>query len=368
MTDPVQAMRRLGQSIWLDFISRGLITSGQLKQLVAEGIRGVTTNPTIFHKAVTSGADYDKAIRDILSSDHDIATKALYDRLVVEDIQMATDILRPVYEQTDGIDGLVSLEPPAQLAYDTEATIAEARRLWQLVARPNVMIKVPSTPPGVAAVEKLIAEGLNINITLMFSLKHYDAVAQAYVRGIARNAHPQRVASVASFFVSRVDTYVDRELEKIATAEALALRGKAAIANSKLVYRRFRRLFSGEEFAAQRQRGARVQRLLWGSTGTKNPAYSDVLYVDELIGADTVNTLPLETIALFRDHGRVGGTLGEGIKEAEQVLAGLKKVGVNLDAITEQLQKDGVKAFADSLDELLVALEKKRDQLRSQRG
>lgn len=365
MTNHIQEVQHLGQSIWLDFISRGLIASGQLKKLVAEGLCGMTSNPTIFHKAVTTGIDYDEVIRDILSSDPDIDTKDLYDRIVVEDIQMASDILRPVYEKTDGIDGLVSLEPPAQLAYDTKTTIAEAQRLWRLVRRPNVMIKVPSTPQGIPAVEKLIAEGLNINITLMFSMKHYEDVSRAYIQGIGRNSNPRRVASVASFFVSRVDTYVDRELEKIGTEEALALRGKTAIANSKLVYRRFRELFSGEEFATPQQRGAKVQRVLWGSTSTKNPGYSDVLYVDELIGPDTVNTIPMETLEAFLDHGRARQTLDEGLKEAEEVLSNLKGIGVNLDVITEQLQKDGVKAFADSLDELLVALEKKREQLRS---
>ncbi|MBI2328829.1 MAG: bifunctional transaldolase/phosoglucose isomerase [Chloroflexi bacterium] len=363
MTNRIQEARRLRQSIWLDFISRGLIASGQLKKLVEEGVCGMTSNPTIFHKAITSGADYDEAIRDILNSDPDIDTRTLYDRLVVKDIRLATDVLRPLYEQADGADGLVSLEPPAQLSYDTEGTIAEARRLWQLVDRPNVMIKISATPEGIPAVEKLIAEGLNINVTLMFSLKHYEDVAQAYIRGIRRSSNPQGVASVASFFVSRVDTYVDRELEKIGTEEALALRGKVAIANSKLVYRRFSRLFHGEEFAAQRQRGARVQRVLWGSTGTKNPAYSDVLYVDELIGPDTVNTLPLETLEAFLDHGRVRRTLDEGLEEAEEVLSSLKGLGVNLDDITEQLQRDGVKAFADSFDKLLAGIEEKKRRL-----
>ncbi|MFC1988387.1 transaldolase [Chloroflexota bacterium] len=365
MKDPIQEARHLGQSIWLDFISRGLIFSGQLARLVESGLCGVTSNPTIFNKALTSGTDYDDAIRDILHSDPDIAIQSLYDRLVIKDIQMATDILRPLYEQTGGADGLVSLEPPAQLSYDTEGTTAEARRLWQLVDRPNLMIKIPATPQGIPAVEKFIAEGLNINITLMFSLKHYEDVAQAYLRGIARNSNPGVVSSVASFFVSRVDTYVDRELEKIGTAEALALRGKTAIANSKLVYHRFHQLFHGEEFAAQRQRGARAQRVLWGSTGTKNPAYSDVLYVDNLIGPDTVNTLPIETIEAFRDHGQALRTVDEGLEEAEQVLSKLKGLGVHLDDITEQLQSDGVKAFVDSLDDLLVALEKKREQLSS---
>ena len=363
MTNPIKEVRRLGQSIWLDFISRELINSGQLRKLVKDGLCGMTSNPTIFHKAVTHGTDYDEAIRAIIKSHPDIDTKALYDHLVIEDIILAADTLRPIYEATDGLDGLVSLEPPAQLAYDTDATITEVRRLWRLVNRPNVMIKVPSTPPGIPAVETLIAEGININITLMFSMKHYEAVSHAYIRGLARNADPRRIASVASFFVSRVDTYVDRELERKGTPEALALRGKAAVANSKLVYRRFREVFFEEEFAVQRKRGARVQRVLWGSTSTKNPAYSDVMYVDELIGSDTVNTVPLETLDAFRDHGKVRRTVDEGLAEAEQVLTDLKGVGVDLDAITEQLQIDGVKAFADSLDQLLSALEKKRKEL-----
>ena len=360
MVNPIHEAQRLGQSIWLDFIQRSLIASGKLEQLVKEGLRGMTSNPTIFHKAIAQSDDYDDAIRAIIESNPDADAKTLYDRLTVEDIQMAADTLRPVYDATDGIDGLVSLEPTPQLAYDTDGTIAEVRRLWQLVDRPNVMIKVPSTPQGIPAIEMLIRDGININITLMFSLKHYEDVSRAYIQGIARNPNPQRVSSVASFFVSRVDTYVDRELDNIGTKEALTLRGKAAIANSKLVYHRFREVFFGGEFAEQRQRGARVQRVLWGSTSTKNPAYSDVLYVEELIGSDTVNTLPPEALDAFRDHGRVRQTVDQSVEKAEQLLADLKKVGVNLDAITERLQKDGVKAFADSFDQLLGALEKKR--------
>jgi transaldolase len=287
-------------------------------------------------------------------------TEALYEHLAIEDIRMATDILRPVYDASDGGDGFVSLEASPHLAYDTEATIAEARRLWQLVDRPNLMIKVPATPPGIPAIETLLAGGVNINATLMFSIKHYEAVAQAYLRGIRQNPNPQRVASVASFFVSRVDTYVDRELAGIGTEKAQALRGKAAIANSKIVYRRSRELFFGDEFALERKRGARVQRVLWGSTSTKNPDYSDIIYVEGLIGPDTVNTLPPETIAAFRDHGRVRQTLDEGLPEAEQVLVGLTELGLDLEAITEQLQVDGVKAFVSSFDQLLGTLEKKR--------
>ncbi len=361
--DQIKALRELGQSIWLDFIRRNLITSGQLKQLVEDGLHGMTSNPTIFHQAIAQSNDYDDALRAFLESNPDADTKTLYEHLAIEDIQMAADILHPVYDATGGVDGLVSLEAAPHLAYDTDSTIAEARHLWQLVNRPNVMIKVPSTPQGIPAIEMLTAEGINVNVTLIFSTKHYEAVSHAYIRGIAQNPDPKRVASVASFFVSRVDTYVDRELEMLGTKEALALRGKAAIANSKLAYRRFREVFYGEEFAAQQQRGARVQRPLWGSTSTKNPAYSDVLYVEGLIGPDTVNTMPPETLNALRDHGKVHSTLQQGIEEAEQQLADLERLGVDLDAITEQLQKDGVKAFADSFDQLLSTLEKKRKEM-----
>ncbi|MFC1894026.1 transaldolase [Chloroflexota bacterium] len=359
----ITAVRELGQSIWLDFIRRNLITSGQLRQLVEDGIYGMTSNPTIFHQAIAQSNEYDDALRTFLKLNPDAGTKALYEHLAIEDIQMAADIFRPVYEMTDGIDGLVSLEVAPYLAYDSDSTIAEARRLWHLVDRPNVMIKVPSTLPGIPAIETLTAEGINVNVTLIFSMEHYNAISHAYIRGLAQSPDPKRVTSVASFFVSRVDTYVDRELESIGTDEALALRGKTAIANSKLAYRRFREVFYGDDFATQRQRGARVQRVLWGSTSTKNPAYSDVLYVEGLIGPDTVNTIPPEALNAFQDHGEVHSTLQQGIKETEQLLADLKRVGVKLDAITEQLQKDGVRAFADSFDQLLSILEKKRKNM-----
>ncbi len=357
--EKLKEIQKVGQSIWLDFIQRGLITSGRLKQLVDSGVSGLTSNPTIFHKAVTQGQDYDEAIKSILKSNPDAGIMDIYDRLTVEDIQMAADVFRPVYNASAGMDGLVSLEPAPALAYNTEETIAEVRRLWRLVDRPNLMVKVPATPPGIPAIEQLFAEGININITLMFSMAHYEAVSQAYLQGLARCSNPQSITSVASFFVSRVDTYVDRELEKIGTEEALSMRGKAAVANSKLVYRRFKEVFSGQEFARQRERGARIQRVLWGSTSTKNPDYSDVKYVDELMGPDTVNTLPKETIDLFLDHGKVRDTLNKDVAEAKQALNDLKKVGIDLDAITEQLQVDGVKAFRDSFDQLLGALEEK---------
>jgi transaldolase len=362
--EKLKEVRKVGQSIWLDFIQRGLITSGQLKQLVDKGISGLTSNPSIFHKAVTQGQDYDQAIKSILKSNPSAGVMDIYDHLTVADIQMAADVFRPVYDASDGMDGLVSLEPAPALAYDTAGTLAEVRRLWQLVARPNLMIKVPATPPGIPAIEQCISEGININITLMFSMAHYEAVAGAYLQGIARCASPRQISSVASFFVSRVDTYVDKELEKLGTAEALALRGKAAVANSKSVYHRSKEVFSGEEFMKQKKRGARIQRVLWGSTSTKNPEYSDVKYVDELMGPDTVNTLPKETVDLFLDHGKIVDTLNEGVTEAEQALKDLKKVGIDLDSITEQLQVDGVKAFSDSFDQLLGALEDKCQQFR----
>ena len=362
--EKLKEVRELGQSIWLDFIQRGLITSGRLKQLVDKGVSGLTSNPSIFHKAVTQGQDYDEAIKAILKSNPGASVMDIYDRLTVQDIQMAADVFRPVYNASGGMDGLVSLEPAPALAYATEGTLAEVRRLWRLVNRPNLMIKVPATSPGIPAIAQLFAEGININITLMFSMAHYEAVARAYLEGIARCANPRTITSVASFFVSRVDTYVDKALEKLGTREALALRGKAAVANSKLVYHRAKEVFSGGEFIKQKKRGARIQRVLWGSTSTKNPAYSDVKYVEELMGPDTVNTLPTDTLELFLDYGKIADTLNEGLAEAKQVLKDLKKQGINLDAITEQLQVDGVKAFQDSFDQLIAALEEKCRQFR----
>lgn len=351
-----------GQSIWLDYIRRDLIRSGELKRLVEEdGLRGVTSNPTIFDKAISGSTDYDMALRALLAGNLHAAVGELYDPLAIEDIQMAADVLRTVYDETHGDDGYVSLEVSPLLADDTERTISEAQRLKTAVDRPNVMIKVPATPAGLPAIEELIANGVNVNITLMFSMHHYEAVARAYIQGLERCGNPAGVASVASFFVSRVDTAVDKALEKSGNPEAKALAGKIAIANSKVVYRRFLEIFHGEGFAALRQRGARVQRALWASTGTKNPAYSDVLYVENLIGPETVNTMPPETLNAFRDHGKVAGaTVKQGLEEAENALAKLANFGIDLDAITEKLQKDGVAAFKASFEQLMSGLEKKR--------
>jgi transaldolase len=358
-------VQKLGQSIWLDYIQRSLVTSGRLQQMVDGGLRGVTSNPSIFHQAITQSDDYDDALAAILRDTPDADVKTAYERLAVADIQLAADVLRPVYDTTTGVDGMVSLEVSPHLAYDTEATIAEAQRLWQLVDRPNLMIKVPATTPGIPAIETLLAGGININVTLLFSLKQYEAIASAYINGASRLANPGSISSVASFFVSRVDTYVDRELQKIGTDKALALLGRSALANSKIVYRRFREIFYGDAFTAQRRCGARVQRPLWGSTSTKNPSYSDVLYVENLIGPDTVNTLPPETIDAFKDHGQVRRTVDADIEREQAVLNHLAELGIDLDAITEQLQKDGVQAFADSFDKLLAALTEKITEIQA---
>jgi transaldolase len=357
----LKQLQDYGQSIWLDYIRRDLLTSGEFQRLVEEdGVHGVTSNPTIFDKAIAAGTTYDDALRALLAADPASNDLTHFESLEIEDLQMAADILRPVYDQTNGSDGFVSIEVSPRLAYDTAASIEEARRLWKAVNRPNLMVKIPSTPQGVQAVEALIAEGININITLMFSLAHYEAVAQAYLRGLKRNTKPHQVSSVASFFVSRVDTEVDRALETIGTPEALSLRGKIAIANARVVYRRFREIFLGTPFDEFRRRGARLQRPLWASTGTKNPAYSDVLYVEELIGPHTINTIPPATLNAFRDHGRVQPSLEAGEQDAEQALARLAQLGIDLGAITENLLADGITAFKHSLDELLTSLKEKR--------
>ena len=358
------SLNELGQFVWLDHISRGLITGGGLKRLIDEdGLGGVTSNPTIFDKAIAGGADYDVGVHRALDADRHLSNRALVERLIVEDIQLAADVLRPVYDQSDGANGFVSLEVSPGSAHDTGATVAEARHLWQVVARPNVMIKVPATLEGIPAVEVLTAEGVNVNITLMFSLEHYEAVAQAYLRGIARHPDPHRVVSVASVFVSRLDVVADRLLEAIGSPAALSLKGRIAIANAQRIYRRFREIFDGEAFAALKQRGAHMQRPLWASTGTKNPSYSDVLYLEALIGPDTITTVPPPTMDAFRDHGRVRVTLGTDEGEAEAVLAAAAALGLDVHTITEQLLTDGIEAFASSFDQLVATVGEKRTQI-----
>jgi transaldolase/glucose-6-phosphate isomerase len=370
--NPVKALENHGQAVWLDFLARGFVANGDLKKLIdTDGVKGVTSNPSIFEKAIGSSDEYDSAIGHALKKgDRPVAD--LFEHLAVEDIQHAADVLRPVYDALKGHDGFVSLEVSPYLAMDTKGTIAEAMRLWKDVHRKNLMVKVPATPEGLPAIEHLIGEGININITLLFSQKVYIEVAKAYIAGleklVASGGDPSHVASVASFFVSRIDSAVDKQLdEKIARANdphekerLAALKGKIAIANAKLAYQEYKQLFSGSRWEKLAAKGARPQRLLWASTGTKNKDYSDVLYVDELIGANTVNTVPPATLDAFRDHGKPRDSLEENVEEAKHVLAELDKSGISLDAITQELVKDGVKLFADAADKLYGAVAHKR--------
>jgi len=328
--------------------------------VVSDGVRGVTSNPSIFKAAITGSESYDADIDVFLAAHPDASTTELYEALAITDIQMAADILAPVYETSAGTDGFVSLEVSPHLAHDTAGTEAEALRLWKAVDRPNLMIKVPATAAGIPAIENLIAAGINVNATLMFSLADYEAVATAFLQGLERRDNPSGVASVASFFVSRVDTKIDAALEAIGTDEALGLRGRAAIANSRLAYRRFLELFHHPSFVEMKARGAQVQRPLWASTSTKNPDYLDVLYVEELVGPETVNTLPTATLEAYRDHGRPESKVAETFDEDEALLTQLAGLGIDFDQVTTQLQVDGVRSFADAFDELMAALEAKR--------
>ena len=368
----VKELENHGQSVWLDFLARGFVVKGELKKLIdIDGVKGVTSNPSIFEKAIGSSDEYDGSIDSALKKgDRPVAD--LFEHLAVEDIQHAADVLRPVYDRLNGHDGFVSLEVSPYLAMDTRGTIAEARRLWKDVHRRNLMVKVPATAEGLPAIEQLTGEGLSINITLLFSQKVYIEVAQAYLAGlekyVADGGDPSHVASVASFFVSRIDTAVDKQLdEKIARANdpnekerLAALKGKVAIANAKLAYQEYKRLFSGARWEKLEAKGARPQRLLWASTGTKNKDYSDVLYVDELIGPNTINTMPPATLEAFRDHGKLRDSLEEDIEEAQHVLAEPERSGISLDAVTAELIKDGVRLFADSADKLYGAVAQKR--------
>ena len=370
--NPVKALENHGQAVWLDFLARGFVAKGDLKKLIdTDGVKGVTSNPSIFEKAIGSSDEYDGAIGSALKkADRPIAD--LFEHLAVEDIQHAADVLRPVYDEFKGNDGFVSLEVSPYLAMDTRGTVAEAERLWKDVHRKNLMVKVPATPEGLPAIEELTGKGLNINITLLFSQKVYIDVAKAYIAGLERlvadGGDPSHIASVASFFVSRIDTAVDKQLdEKIARANdpqekerLAALKGKVAIANAKLAYQEYKQLFSGARWEKLAAKGAKPQRLLWASTGTKNKDYSDVLYVEELIGPNTVNTVPPATLDAFRDHGKLRDSLEENIDEARHVLAELERSGISLDAITEELVRDGVKLFADAADKLYGAVAYKR--------
>ncbi len=352
-------LSRLGQSVWLDFIDRNLVNNGGLQRLVDSGVTGVTTNPTIFHKAISGGVDYDEAIRELLERDHQIQAADIGEELMVADVQRASDVLRPVYERTAGADGYVSLEVPPDLAYSVERTYEMAHHLWRTAGRANVMIKVPGTAEGVKAFERLIADGVNVNVTLLFAVARYEEVVRAWARGLARNPHPERSASVASFFVSRVDAKADQQLDALASADALRLKGRAAIANAKLAYQRFLALMREPDIAAQLKRGARPQRPLWASTSTKNPASRDVLYVESLVGPDTVNTMPPETLDAFLYHGDARHTLEADVDVAQRDLEALAALGVDLGSITKQLETEGVAAFRDSWDKLIGSLKQK---------
>jgi transaldolase/glucose-6-phosphate isomerase len=361
----IHELTALGQAIWLDYIRRSFITSGGLQDLIDKGVRGVTSNPAIFEKAIAGSDDYDDQMQELVVEG--VGVEEIYEELAVEDIKMATDLFRPIYEETDGVDGYVSLEVSPRLAFDTEGTVAEARRYFSELGRPNLMIKVPATKEGIPAVEQLISEGINVNITLMFSMAHYEAVAEAYIRGLERLAERggdlSKVGSVASFFVSRVDTKIDPMLQK---AGADDLMSKIAIANSKLVYQRFKELFSGERWERLAAQGARVQRPLWASTSTKNPALPDTLYVDTLIGPDTVNTVPPETLNAFLDHGTVAVTVEDNIPEMQAQIDRLSELGIDLSQATEELQQEGVDKFIAPFDSLLKTIAAKRDQIRAE--
>jgi transaldolase len=352
----IQSLHKYGASIWLDFISRGLLARGELQSYLDLGVTGVTSNPSIFQKSICETQDYDDLVIQAQRTKTQVDINALYEKLAIADIQGAADLLMPIYDSTKGRDGYVSFEVSPDLAYQTERTISEAVRLWNLIKRPNLMIKVPATREGLPAIESLIAQGINVNATLIFSLKQYEAAALAYIRGLEKNRKPEKVASVASYFISRIDTAVDKLLEKNSSRGALALRGKIAVDCAKVAYKKLDEIFFGEAFEEQRKRGAMVQRMVWGSTGTKNPNYSDVLYVDEIIGSDTTNTAPVSTIKAFLDHGHPRLSILENMNEAEAELDSLKKYGINLETVTDQLEKEGVQSFSQAFAQLLESL------------
>jgi transaldolase len=357
-------LSELGQSVWIDYLSRDLLNSGELARMMKQdAVVGVTSNPTIFQKAISAGEAYDDQLREVVAEEHD--PKEIFLRLAVRDVSEALDLLRPVWDEGSGRDGYVSLEVDPNLAYDTEATTAEAARLHALVDRPNLFVKIPATKPGLPAIEDMIAKGKSINVTLIFSLQRYEEVARAYIRGLERlvagGGDPSSVASVASFFVSRVDTETDKRLD--ASGGHDSLKGKLAIANARLAYERYKELFSGDAWDFLVSKGATPQRPLWASTSTKNPEYRDVLYVEELIGPMTVNTMPEETITAFQDHGKVALTLEKGIDEAKQLFVDLEQAGIDYDDVTETLEREGVEKFADSFAELLEGIRAKSGEL-----
>jgi transaldolase/glucose-6-phosphate isomerase len=379
MSNPLIEVQKYGQSLWYDYISRDLLLSGELRRLVEQdGVRGVTSNPAIFEKAIAGSSDYDAAIRALVGQGHDDA-QAIYEALAIEDIQLGCDVLRPVYGESDGADGFVSLEVSPHLAYQTDATLEEARRLWSAVGRPNLMIKVPATTEGLPAIEQLIAEGINVNATLLFAVGYYEGVHHAYRRGVARyieaGGDPARVAGVASFFVSRIDAMIEKRVaaefeehpEPDRKAKLEALLARVAIANAVEAYASFQRDIATPEWTALAAQGARPQRVLWASTGTKNPDLPPTLYVDELIGANTVNTVPAATFEAFKTGGTVADALsGRGeatLAEARALLASVEELGISFREITDELLVRGCEIFCDAFDQVLGAVAEKRDAL-----
>ena len=371
--NPLLALSDYGQSYWLDNLTRGKIESGELaRRVTEEGLRGITSNPAIFNKAISGRGEYDAQIRQLAAEG--LGIEPMYERIVVRDIQDACDVLWPVYEATDGGDGFISLEVSPHLVYDTEGTIAEARYLYEAVARPNVLIKIPGSAEGVPAIEQMLYEGVNVNVTLLFSIGAYESVAEAYVTALERRAAEglsvHDVASVASFFLSRIDTLVDSRLDELVAsgtlpeAQAVALRGEAAVANAKLAYQSFKRIFSGDRWDALKAEGARVQRVLWASTSTKNPAYDDLKYVEPLIGPHTINTMPDQTVDAFLDHGQiVPNSVERDADTAGRVMRSLAEAGIDFDQVTSQLLVEGVRKFIDPFDALLDTLAERREAL-----
>ena len=369
-TNAVVDLLKFGQSVWLDYIRRDLITSGELKRLIDEdGLRGMTSNPTIFEKAISGSSDYSDLLHT-LKSKANLDAKGRFEALEIRDIQDAADLLHPVFVSTKGRDGYVSLEVSPYLARDTQGTISEARALWKAVARENIMVKVPGTTEGVPAFQQLISEGININVTLLFAQDMYQQIAEAYIVGLeqlaAQGGNIAKMASVASFFISRIDTAADAIIAaRLKTSkdpkeqeQLKSLQGKVAIANGKLAYQRYLKIFGSDRWKKLAAQGAQTQRVLWASTGTKNPAYSDVMYVEELIGPDTVNTIPPATLEAFRDHGRPRASLLENIPAAQQTMQTLAKAGISIDEITDKLTNEGIRAFEDAFDKLLEAIKK----------
>ncbi len=362
----IQKLEQLGESIWYDNISRGVITRGELKKMVDEGLSGVTSNPTIFDKAISGSTDYDEQIREIVEADPAVDAAEIIKALMVRDIQMACDVLKAAFDRTKGRDGYISIEVNPGKARDTQATMKEVRELWSRINRKNLMVKIPATREGLPAIEEMTYEGRNINVTLIFSVERYREIANAFIIGLERRVKEGKpvdhVASVASVFVSRIDTLVDDLLVKKDSARYASLLGKAAVANTKLVYQAYKEIFGSQRFAALKAKGAKVQRPLWGSTGTKNPAYSDLLYVDTLIGHDVVNTVPPQTYAALLDHGRPELTVETDLAGARKVLADLAAAGIDMSWVLQKLETDGVAAFEKSFDGLYKNLVKKREQ------